>query len=69
MFTLLGQIEPTPDSTEESGAVDWKGFSEWIHFIIDLFHCYQDYVVLFDLPFPPEQGADLKAGRLPNGKL
>lgn len=69
LLNLLGRIDPTPDSTQESSAVDWKNFSDRIHFITDMFRCYQDYDELFDPPFTPDQVADLKAGRLPNGKL
>ncbi len=66
---LLDQLDPTPDSTAGSGAVDWANLPQRLHFIIDLFRCYQESANLFDAPFAPDQVMDLKAGRLPEGRL
>jgi hypothetical protein len=66
---LLARFDPTPDSTAGSGALDWADFPDRLHFIIDLFRCYQESHDLFDAPFSPQQVADLKAGRLPPGPL
>lgn len=66
---LLARIDPTPDSTRGSGAVDWSALPDRLHYIIDLFRCYHEYAALFDPPFAPEQVAALKAGRLPEGRL
>jgi hypothetical protein len=66
---LLVQIDPTPDSTRDSGAIDWADLSDRIHFIADMFRCYADTADLFEPPFTPEQVARLKAGYLPAGQL
>jgi hypothetical protein len=69
LLTLLAQIDPTPDSPRDSGAIDWADLADRIHFIADLFRCYADCADLFELPFTSEQIAQLKAGRLPAGQL
>ncbi len=66
---LLGQIDPTPDSPRESGAYDWANLSERLHFIADLFRCYQESSDLCEPPFTPEQVAALKANLIPEGPL
>jgi hypothetical protein len=40
--TLLTQIDPTPDSPQDSGTVDWSELPQRLHFIVDLFRCYQE---------------------------
>jgi hypothetical protein len=69
LIGLLQQIDPTPDSVKDTGAVDWADFSERIHFIADLFRCYQETPKLLDPPFAPEQTKEIKAGRVPSGNL
>jgi hypothetical protein len=66
---LLAKIDPTPDSTRGSGAVDWSALSDRLHYIIDLFRCYHESVDLFDPPFTAEQVESLKADHLPEGRL
>ena len=66
---LLRQIDPTPDSVRDSGAVDWADLPERMHFIGELFRCYHASQVLFDPPFSAEQVVALKAGRVPRGQL
>lgn len=66
---LLAQIDPTPDSTQASGAADWADLAERIHFIADMFRCFLGSAALWDPPFTAIQVADLKAGRLPAGRL
>jgi hypothetical protein len=66
---LLEQLDPTPDNPRDSGAVDWAHLPERLHFIIDLFRCYQETPALFEPPFTAEQVQALKAGRLPTGRL
>src|SRR3712207_6973910 len=39
---LLERIDPTPDSLRETGAVDWADLPDRLHFILDLFRCYQE---------------------------
>ena len=67
--TLLEKLDPTPDSLAGSGARDWADLPDRLHFIIDLFRCYQENQDLFDPPFSAEQVAALKAGNLPDGSL
>lgn len=66
---LLAQIDPTPDSPSGSGAADWADLPDRLHFISDLFRCFQETPGLFEAPFTPEQTSTLKAGRIPEGRL
>jgi hypothetical protein len=67
--TLLERIDPTPDSTGGTGAVDWSNLPDRLHFICDLFRCYHESADLFEPPFTAAQVGALKAGRLPEGRL
>jgi hypothetical protein len=69
LLGLLAQIDPTPDSLRESGADFWGDFSDRIHFIADMFRCYEMSSELLEPPFSKEQTAALKQGRLPDGRL
>jgi hypothetical protein len=66
---FLGKYDLTPDSLLDSGALDWADLSDRLHFIIDLFRCYQEDADLFEAPFTAEQVVALKDGRLPTGRL
>jgi len=66
---LLAHIDPTPDSLQETGAADWADLPDRLHFIADLFRCYQQSPEMSEPPFTPEQVAEIKAGRLPAGYL
>lgn len=69
LVAFLARVDPTPDSSRESGAADWADLAERLHFIADLFRCYQEAPELFQPPFTPEQAAAIKAGRRPAGPL
>lgn len=69
LVTLLGHIDPTPDSLRDSGAADWADLPERLHYIADLFRCCQETSNLFDPPFTAEQVEQLGAGRVPQGRL
>lgn len=69
LHTLLEQIDPTPDSLRESGAMDWADLPDRMHFIVDLFRCYQESKELFEAPFSSEQIIALKSGSVPGGQL
>lgn len=69
LVSLLEQIDPTPDSTRDSGAVDWADLPDRLHFIIDLFRCCHETVELFDPPFTESQVRAMKAGQVPEGRL
>jgi hypothetical protein len=67
--TLLTSIDPTPDSTAESGAADWATLRERVHYIADLFRCWHARPELFTAPFTPAQIAAMRDGRRPEGSL
>jgi hypothetical protein len=69
LLALLARIDPTADSVEATGAVDWGRLSDRLHFIVDMFRCYQESSLLFELPFTPEQVEVIKSGRRPPGEL
>jgi hypothetical protein len=69
LLALLAQIDPTPNSTVQSGALLWGDLPDRLHFIADLFRCYQVDPRIFEPPFTNEQVAELKSGRLPPGRL
>jgi hypothetical protein len=69
LLTLLEKIDPTPDSTRDTGAVDWSRLPDRMHFIGDMFRCYHEQGDLFEPPFTAVQVTALKAGRLPEGRL
>lgn len=66
---LLVQIDPTPNNTAQSGARYWGDLPDRLHFIADLFRCYQVTPNLFAAPFDAEQTASLRNGHLPGGRL
>ncbi|HET9439554.1 MAG TPA: hypothetical protein VFO52_05260 [Longimicrobiales bacterium] len=65
LHALLARIDPTPDSTTQSGATDWAVIRERMHYIADLFRCYHDAPELFAPPFTSEQVSSIRAGRVP----
>lgn len=65
LIALLKQIDPTPDSLQETGAIDWANLPDRLHFIADLFRCYQETTDLLSPPFEPEQAEAILAGRMP----
>jgi hypothetical protein len=69
LSALLARIDPTPDSVSASGAADWGDLTDRLHFIVELFRCYQEWPLLFDAPFTPEQVQAIQAGRKPVGRL
>jgi hypothetical protein len=66
---LLQHIDSTPDSPVGSGADDWADLPERLHFIADLFRCYQQAPLVWEPPFAPDQVAAIQAGQLPGGQL
>jgi hypothetical protein len=69
LLALLMRIDPTPDSLRQTGAVDWSDLPERLHFIADLFRCFYESPDLFGPPFTAAQVTDMKAGRIPSGRL
>ncbi len=66
---LLARIDPTPDSGRGSGAADWADLDDRIHFIADMFRCFQESPFLFDPPFTAAQLDQLAAGERPADPL
>jgi hypothetical protein len=66
---LLKQVDPTPDSTLESGASDWANLRERMHYIADMFRCYHESKDLFNAAFTTTQVEAMKNGKLPEGVL
>jgi hypothetical protein len=69
LLDLLERIDPTRDDPRDSGAVDWADLDDRIHFIADLFRCFEESPELFEAPFTPAQLEELKAGRRPADPL
>lgn len=69
LTALLARLDLTPNDVRESGAVDWADLHERLHYIIDLFRCYQETGDLFEPPFTPAQVAEMAGGRVPGGHL
>jgi len=66
---LLDRIDPTRDDLRESGAVDWADLDDRVHFIAEMFRCFQESPFLFDPPFTPAQLQKLDAGERPPDPL
>lgn len=66
---LLARLDPTPDAMLGTAAEDWANFPERMHYIADLFRGFQEDRSLLSPPFTPAQVADLRAGRMPSGRL
>lgn len=66
---LLKLIDPTPDSTSASGAMDWADLPDRLHFIADLFRCYHETLDLLTPPFDAEQEEAIRNGKMPKGRL
>lgn len=69
LLTLLSQVDPTPNSLDGTAVQDWSDLPERMHFIVDMFRCFQEQGNLLSAPFSPDQVVELKAGRLPEGRL
>ncbi|MEP7168798.1 MAG: hypothetical protein ABI855_05455 [Bacteroidota bacterium] len=69
LLDLLAKVDPTTDSTFESGATDWANLGERMHYIADLFRCCHDYKNLFDNAFTSVQTEAIINGIVPGGKL
>lgn len=69
LLTLLTQIDPTLNSLRDSSATDWANLPERLHFIADLFRCFQEAPDLVGAPFSVEQVRAMKSGRIPAGRL
>ena len=66
---LLDRIDPTRDSPRDSGAVDWADLADRVHFIAEMFRCFQESPFLFEPPFTSAQLERLEAGERPADPL
>lgn len=69
LLALLQQVDLSPDSLQDSGARDWADLPDRMHFIADLFRCYQEAPEMLKAPFSAEQVDALEAGNVPAGPL
>lgn len=69
LLTMLAEVDLTPDSLVESGAKFWGDLPDRIHFIADMFRCFEMSPELQEPPFDPEQTRAVKENRLPTGRL
>ncbi len=69
LLAMMAQVDVTPDSTVDTGAVDWADLPDRLHFIADLFRCFQEDPDLLLPPFDAEQTAAILSGVLPGGEL
>jgi hypothetical protein len=69
LLVLLAQVDATTDSINATGAVDWGTLADRLHFIADMFRCYQEWQLLFAAPFTAEQAEIIRRGQLPQGEL
>jgi hypothetical protein len=66
LVTLVGGFDPTPDSTQGSGAIDWAVLEQRMRFITDFFRSSYDDDSLHEAPFPRVALDAIAAGRMPD---
>lgn len=69
LVELMAKIDTTPESLKESGAEDWADLNDRMHFITELFRCYQFDEQLYQPAFKLEQVEAMKRGEVPMGRL
>jgi hypothetical protein len=69
LLELMAKIDTTPESLKESGAEDWADLNDRMHFITELFRCYQFDEQLYQPAFKLEQVEAMKRGEVPMGRL
>ncbi len=69
LLAFLKKIDPTPDSPQQTGTIDWADLPDRLHFIADLFRCFHDAPILLSGPFTTTQVEAIKTGQFPEGKL
>jgi hypothetical protein len=63
---FLNQVRPSPESIDGAGCKDWSNLRQRIHYIANLFRCYQETSDLFSPPFSEDQIATIKSGGVPS---
>ena len=66
LVTLVGSFDPTLDSTQGSGALDWAVLQQRMRFIADFFRSSHDDDSLHEAPFPRAALDAIAAGRPPD---
>jgi hypothetical protein len=66
LVSLVASFDPTPDSTDGSGAVDWAALPQRMRFIADFFRWSYEDATLHDAPFALEALATIAAGNMPD---
>lgn len=69
LVTMLGRLAPRPGDLDGGGADDWSRLDERLTVIGSFFRLYHEHDSLYDPPYTPEQAAEIRAGRLPEGPL
>lgn len=57
------------DQLPPPGSTDWAVLKQRMDYIIGLFRSRQQKATMYNLPFTPEQIAEIRAGRVPEGPL
>ena len=69
LIALIRTYDPHLETLAGSGARNWTNLRDRMAFIADLFRSRQCDPTLFGPPFPPDQLAAMRAGRMPTGVL
>jgi hypothetical protein len=69
LATFLRLVDPTPDRSQGASVEDWGDLDQRMRFIANLFRTYHLTAALLEAPFDASQVLDLRAGRLPQGRL
>lgn len=65
LVALLARIDPAPDTVRGSGAKDWADVTHRLHYIAELFRCFQETAEVAGSPYNAEQVAAIRAGQVP----
>lgn len=69
LLDFLKQVRPSPEAIDGAGCTDWSNLRQRIHYIANLFRCFQESADLFNPPFTEEQVFIIKTGEIPTGIL
>ena len=69
LIALIDSVDPAGAACRDCGASDWAALAQRMHYIFHLFRAFHEKPVLFDPPFTAQQLEELRAGRIPNGRL
>lgn len=69
LIDFLKQVRPSPETIDGAGCTDWSNLRQRIHYIANLFRCYQEKSELFSAPFSKDQITIIKSGGIPGGIL